>query len=224
MSTFDQISSDRELKNMKKYCCDPFKEHSGRKMKDPRLITKVLAKKFDAVRGISKFSNEELSYEDDDADDKAGQIVEKLKERFHTAESRSEKIVVSTIFRQTWSRRKMMLEFGCSQRMATQAKHLAIQKGILATPNPKAGKRLATETISSIETFYRHDDISRVMPGKKDSISILRDGANMNVQKRLVLGNLKEIYQISNLKKSQISKLLLSGQWSVVKKALLLDP
>ena len=118
----------------------------------------------------------------------------------------------------------MMLEFGCSQRMATQAKHLAIQKGILAAPNPKAGKRLATETISSIETFYRHDDISRVMPGKKDSFSILRDRAKMHVQKRLVLGNLKKFIKFQILKNLKFSKLLLSGQWSVVKKGLLLDP
>ena len=282
---------------MKKYCCDPFKEHSAKKVKDLRLVTKeqaarhpslvqigmklccpcrkklakqqketlanqnqvdtssseslssaedeipneeiyvspefefetlnqslvligesplnrqmvqtrvkylpkkrkraqtVLAKKFDAVRGTPKSSKEEISSEDDDADDKEGQIIEKLKERFHTAKSRSEKIIVLTIFGQTWSRRKMMLEFGCSQRMATQAKHLAIQKGILATPNPKAGKRLATETTSSIEAFYRHDDISRVMPGKKDCFSILRDGVKTHVQKRLVLGNLKEVYQ-----------------------------
>ena len=51
----------------------------------------VLAKQYDAVRGISKSSNEELSSEEDNADDTAGQIVEKLKEMFHTAECRSEK-------------------------------------------------------------------------------------------------------------------------------------
>ena len=216
MSTFDQSSSDCRLKNMKKYCCDPFKEHSTEKVKDLRLVTKeqatrhpslvqivmklccpcrkklakrhketlaneiqyhnspsenlssaedeipndevsvssecefetlnqsltligesplnwqmaqtrvkylpnkrkraqiVLAKKFDAVRGMSKSSDEELSSEDDEADYKAGEIIEKLKERFHAAESRSEKIVVLTVFGETWSRRKIMLEFGCS--------------------------------------------------------------------------------------------------------------
>ena len=51
----------------------------------------VLAKQFDAVRGMSKSSNEELSSEDDDADATAGHIAEKPDERFHTAECQSEK-------------------------------------------------------------------------------------------------------------------------------------
>ncbi len=199
MSTFAQSSDDRKLKNMKKYCCDPFKEHSVKKVKGLRLVTKeqaaqhpslvqvgmklccpcrkklakqnqqhtlsseslssvedeipndkvfvspefefetlnqslaligesplnrqmaqsrvkylpkkrrraqeVLARKFEAVRRTPTSPYEELSSEDDDADDKASQIIEKLKERFHTAETRSEKIVILTIFGQTWSRR-----------------------------------------------------------------------------------------------------------------------
>ena len=60
-----------------------------------------------------------------------------------------------------------MATFGCSQRMATQAMHLSLEKGILATPNPKTGKKLPENVSEAVEHFYRQDDISRVMPGKK---------------------------------------------------------
>ena len=43
--------------------------------------------------------------------------------------------------------------------------------------------------------FYESDDISRTMPGKKDFISVRQEGKRIHVQKRLVLSNLKEVYQ-----------------------------
>ena len=84
-----------------------------------------------------------------------------------------------------------MATFGCSQRMATQAMHLSLEKGILATPNPKTGKKLPENVSEDVENFYRQDDISRVMPRKKDCLSILRDGKKTLFQKRLVLGTFK---------------------------------
>ena len=42
--------------------------------------------------------------------------------------------------------------------------------------------------------FYESDDISRVMPGKKDFVSVKKDGERQHVQKRLILSNLREVY------------------------------
>ena len=88
----------------------------------------------------------------------------------------------------------MMAKFGCSNRMATQSKHLALEKGILSTPNPKIGKALEDGTAEAVRAFYHHDDISRTMPGKKDCLSINIRGNKVKVQKRLILANLKEVY------------------------------
>ncbi len=55
-----------------------------------------------------------------------------------------------------------MKEFGCSQRLATKAKHLAIEKGILTTPNPKVGRTLSKDTEKKVKEFYYLDDVSRV--------------------------------------------------------------
>ena len=47
-----------------------------------------------------------------------------------------------------------------------------------------------------VAEFYDSDEVSRVMPGKKDFVSV-RVGANrIHVQKRLVLSNLKETYRL----------------------------
>ena len=53
--------------------------------------------------------------------------------------SRSEKITIITIFYQSLNRRVLMDKFKCSQRMATTAKQLSFEKGVLSTPNLKTG-------------------------------------------------------------------------------------
>ena len=46
-----------------------------------------------------------------------------------------------------------MEKYGCSQRMATQAKHLVLEKGILSTPNPKMGKAQPVEITEMVISF-----------------------------------------------------------------------
>eukprot|EP00795_Rhopilema_esculentum_P005798 gene5798-11094_t len=57
--------------------------------------------------------------------------------------------------------KEIMATLGCSQRMATQAMHLSLEKGTLATPYPKTGKKLPENVSEAVENFYRQDDISR---------------------------------------------------------------
>ena len=81
-----------------------------------------------------------------------------------------------------------------SNYMARKSKELVKEKGILSTPNPKPGSSLPQETTDLVIQFYESDDISRVMPGKKDFVSVRKEGRRVHVQKRLVLSNLKEVY------------------------------
>ncbi len=46
------------------------------------------------------------------------------------------------------------------------------QKGILSTPNPKPGHALATETADVVRSFYESDEVSRMMPGTKEFVSV----------------------------------------------------
>ena len=66
-----------------------------------------------------------------------------------------------------------MQEFGVTNYMARCAKKLVAEKGILSTPNPKHARCLSVATEDLIKAFYHSDDISRIMPGKKDFVSVL---------------------------------------------------
>ena len=80
--------------------------------------------------------------------------------------------------------------------MVRKAKELVKQKGILSTPNPKPGHTLPVETTDLVQSFYESDEVSRTMPGSKDFVSVRQSEGQTHVQKRLVLSNLKEIYQL----------------------------
>ena len=71
------------------------------------------------------------------------------------------------------------------------AHRLALEKGILAMPNPKLGKTLPDVTVQLIKSFFKGDEHSHIMPGKKDYLSIRK---NVHKQKHLLLCKLKELF------------------------------
>jgi hypothetical protein len=64
----------------------------------------------------------------------------------------------------------------------------------MSDPNPKTGCRIEAAVVKKVEEFYLSEEISRTMPGKKDTISVLAEGSRKTLQKRLILCNLKEAY------------------------------
>ncbi|XP_047129079.1 uncharacterized protein LOC124809226 [Hydra vulgaris] len=58
-------------------------------------------------------------------------------------------------------------------------------------PNSILGKAFPDVTVQLVKTFYEDDEHSRIMPGKKDYVSIKR---NVHMQKRLLLCSLKELF------------------------------
>ena len=55
---------------------------------------------------------------------------------------------------------------------------------------------LSEEQLKSVENFYNRDDISRICPGKKDFISVKTPGGRELKQKRLLLLNVKGVYEL----------------------------
>ena len=53
-------------------------------------------------------------------------------------------------------------------------------------------RSLPLTTVNLVKDFY---DISRILPGKKDFVSVRQGDQRVYVQKRLLLGNLKKMYQ-----------------------------
>ena len=69
----------------------------------------------------------------------------------------------------------------------------------MALPN----KRLPTfskETENIILHFYKSEEISRIMPGKKDYKSVRKGGFKVQEQKHLILCNLREAYKLFKTK------------------------
>ena len=111
-----------------------------------------------------------------------------MKEKYSTAD-RSDKIEVLTVLPKSWAIRKIEAEYGASNRMVGKAKELVREKRILSTPNPKPGRTLSQQTADLVTSFYESDEKSRLIPGKKDCVSVRKAGRRVNIQKRLVLSS-----------------------------------
>ena len=79
-----------------------------------------------------------------------------------------------------------MAEFGATYHMARTVKQLSASEDITATSDPKPGKALNNATANAVSDFYNSDSISRLMPGKRDYVSMRVDGIKENIQKRLI--------------------------------------
>ena len=126
----------------------------------------------------------------------AEEIVQQLKDKFNSTTSSSERIKILTVLPKSWSKRKIAKEFDVFRYLARRAKQLVAEKGVLSSPTPKGGTTLPVEIVEEVHKFYLSDSISRVMPGKKDFLSVKgADGKRVHRQKRLVLCNLQEAYR-----------------------------
>ncbi|KYM93379.1 hypothetical protein ALC62_16021 [Cyphomyrmex costatus] len=79
--------------------------------------------------------------------------------------------------------------------MARKAKELQQDCGFGSSPNPRPSRTLSDSVTSDVIAFYNSDEISRIMPGRKDYVTIRNtNGEKDHIQKRLILCNLKEAY------------------------------
>lgn len=122
------------------------------------------------------------------------EIIQQLKEKFKTIPTNSEKIQLLTILPKSWTVHKIEEEFQVTNYMARKVKHLVETKGVMSTPNPKLGTPISPETSFLVKSFYESDDVSRCMPGYKDFVSVVENGTKVRKNKRLLLGNLREMY------------------------------
>ena len=119
----------------------------------------------------------------------------KLSKKFNVSKSRQEKFQLLSLAPKSLGRRKLRKVFGTSERQAIKVKQLLSEHGILILPNPKKGRALPLEIETLVKTFYECDEISRMMPGMKDFLSVKNDdGTRSNVQNRLLLCNISEVY------------------------------
>ena len=99
-----------------------------------------------------------------------------------------EKIKIRTITTESWSIVKAASYFSVSEYLIRQARELKKIHGIL---RKNRGKPLPASTAEEVQFFYEDDSHSRLMPGRKDFVTIKK---NVHKQKRFLLCNLHELY------------------------------
>lgn len=138
------------------------------------------------------FPAAEYSYESEE-------IVSQLKEAFNNTNDRKIKMKILSLFPSDWSFSKFRKIFGetVSKHMVFQTKRLVEKNGILCDPVKKIGSRSISEnTIMKVHEFYRSDNVSRACPGIREYVTYKIDGQREKVQRRLILLNLNEAFQI----------------------------
>ena len=108
-----------------------------------------------------------------------------IKEKLNDRElKKSRKIQILTMVPESWSIKKVVSFFNVSDHMIRAARKLTKEKGILELPAAKKGKTLSEEVTQSVLAFYEDDEYTRLMPGKRDCVSL---GKKEYRQKRLLI-------------------------------------
>lgn len=71
--------------------------------------------------------------------------------------------------------------------MVRKAKQLVKEKGVLSSPDPRPSRTISQETCDLVVGFYENDACSRLMPGKKDFVSVKGVYGRSHVQKRHIV-------------------------------------
>lgn len=159
-------------------------------------FTKSITEKLTDMRTTSSDLSFPSTSKEESLDEKNyHEIIDQLKDRFKNVSKRSEKIKILTVLPKSWSARKISMEFNTSRHMASTAKKLVEEKGILSDPNQRPGKVLEESTVQKVIDFYISEEVSRTMPGAKDYVSVVVNGQRTLERKHLVLCNLKEAHE-----------------------------
>lgn len=122
------------------------------------------------------------------------QFIKNTKVALAAQTTRAEKIRVLTTLPNDWPMKKIRREFGVSRRMVTCAKKLTTKSGFAVDPPKRKGKKLSDSTRRKVRKFYLSDDVSRVMPGRKDCVSSYdENGEKIVTSKRLLLNSVKNL-------------------------------
>ena len=111
-----------------------------RNIRNHTYVKEKITRAEGAIRKAVLFAVGDEAMEQQDDDDDGREMIEQLKEKFTSTTSRSERLTILTVLPKRWSVAKVMEEFGVTNYMARSAKKLVEDKGVLSTPDSKAGK------------------------------------------------------------------------------------
>ena len=117
--------------------------------------------------------------------------MSELKVAYQNGTDNKRKLAILTL--SPFQKKRTVEVFGATPHLVKKARKLKEDHGILPDVQPMhKGHRIGGEDQSKVKAFYESDGVSRMCPGKKDCVSV----GGAKVQKRLVLGNLRELYNL----------------------------
>ena len=127
--------------------------------------------------------------------DDGTEMIHQLKEKFQETKRRSEQVQVLTVLPKSWSVKKVQQEFGVSEYLALQSKKLVEKEAFFLFLVHHADLHCHQKQLSLFVASMNLMTSGSVMPGKKDFVSVKKEGKRQHIQKRLVLSNLREVYR-----------------------------
>ena len=168
---------------------------------DPKRVVnpRYLKEKSDDIckkikKNIFRLDPEEISV--DEKVKAFDEMIDQLKQKYASnGTTRQEKLQLLTVLPRSWTVQKMMDTFNTTRYLATQAKEL-LDEGAFHTAqrSPRLSTGLSDQIKDAVVEFYENDDVSRAMPGKRDCLSVRKDGKRQSVQIRLMTSTLRESY------------------------------
>lgn len=153
----------------------------------------------DALSNVS-FDLEEVDYKS-----KTSNIfIRNVKRSLKQAKTFHAKVQILSVLPNNFSNYKIRKIFNVSNRLASRSKKAKNNFGLAPLPMKRIGRKLPQSTIELVKKFYMSDEISRIMPGMKDCLSIKTSNGRELMQKRLLLFDLTEIFKKFKLEYSQI--------------------
>lgn len=134
-------------------------------------------------------------------------IIKDIKEKFTEAAKYSEKIQLLTIGASAQlSVDQIAKTFSTTKYLAQMAIQQYQNHGILSRPNPKTLERIPEAHIQTAKEFYLNDEVSKMLPGRKDYVTLKQpNGEKIQQQKRLLLFNLRTVHGMFQDKHPDVS-------------------
>jgi len=123
-------------------------------------------------------------------------VMHELKEAFMNTTSYKRKLQILTVSPYTIKETQMIFE--TTRYMVKKSRKIKKKHGILPeVPAMSKGKVISEPEKRRVARFYESDEVSRMCPGKKECLNVRDAGGQViAMQKRLVLGNLREIFAL----------------------------
>ena len=194
-----ELSRDEINESLLNFDISPLKSHAKSTnhitSEGKRKVAKINEKVKQLTHQIEKHVNIPLKevHPYNDIEKKAknfDEIMSLLKEKVFSSDKRTI-VQLITLAPPSWTIAEVKQNFSVGEYQAKKARKLFQEKGVLSISPLYKGKSLAKEVEDSVKAFYDSNDLCRIMPGKKDYVSI---GKNIHMQKKLLLCNLKELY------------------------------